>query len=162
MKKGLYLLSIGQLLLLFCVMRSASTAFAASIQANAPRAHLASATLAQPGWHRPWGRRENNQYIGVIANNTNNKYYVGYNQGNSGNSGVNHRYNEDHSTNAGNQIIHRGTLRHSRNNQLFQEIVANAENYFYAGQWQGNSGNSGVNSGFNRDTSANLGNQDQG
>lgn len=167
MRKGRYLIPTGQLLLLFCMMRSAPPAFASPVQATASYADLASATLALPSWHRPWrhirvGWQENNQDIQVVANNVDNKYYRGHNQGNSGNSAVNRWYTEDHSSNAGNQIIHRGAIWHSRNNQLFRQMTRNSQNSSYVGYQQGNSGNSGVNRGYNRDTSGNLGNQDIG
>ncbi len=160
----MYLIPVGHLILLFCMISIASPAFASTIQANVSRTDLANATMTLPGWHRPQrhirsGRQENNQYVRANVNNADNKDYWGHDQGNTGNHGHNRGYNEDNSSNASNQIINRGRARYSRNNQHYQIIINNAYNLRYFGYRQGNSGNSGYDEGYNRDNSGNLGNQ---
>lgn len=163
--KRVYLIISGLLITISFLMYGASTAFASTARSTIPRIGLVHTVAAAPILHRPWrripyGRQINNQFFRACVNNTNNKYYRGRDQGNSGNNGVNHGYNEDNSSNATNQVINRGPIVGQRiNNQSFQICSNNAENFYYAGVRQGNSGNSGYNAGYNRDNSVNTGNQ---
>lgn len=165
MRKGICLIFVSQLIMLLFTMNTTSPVFAASERAAIARINQTNAAPVLFKRYRPWRRRhfgmqENNQYFRGTVNNTNNKMYRGHDQGNSGNHGHNRGYNEDNSSNAGNQIINRRYLRgYQRNNQHHRLISNNSGNLHYFGYEQGNSGNSGGNSGFNRDDSSNLGNQ---
>lgn len=165
MRKGICFILVSLSVLLLCMMSITSPAFASTRQATTPRTKLARTSATSAGQRRPVGRlsserQVNNQHVHAVARNSGNKYYRGYGQGNSGNRSYNHGYNEDDSDNGGNQVVnHRGITRYSRNNQYFQIKATNSFNYHYAGYLQGNSGNGGENSGYNRDNSENFGNQ---
>lgn len=164
-QKRVYLIISGLLITISFLMHGASTAFASTARSTVPRIGLVHTIPAAPVWHRPWrripyGRQVNNQVFQACVKDTNNKYYRGHNQGNSGNNGVNHGYVEDNSSNTTNQIVNRRpVVGHRINNQLFQICANNSQNFYYAGVRQGNSGNSGYNDGYAQDDSVNDGNQ---
>lgn len=110
----------------------------------------------------PLDHRENNQVNNQLFqggfNNESNSFYLGNNQGNSGNQGYNRGFNQDNSGNSGNQVVnHQKVIEYQVNNQLFEG--QNQNNSFYLGSNQGNSGEGGINEGFSQDNSGNQGNQ---
>jgi len=173
MQKNMRLIFPSQLLtvLLMSGMASPTFAFAATTQGTIARTATVHAQMheeesqATPGWLRPKapflrGRQENNQHLQSCRINSDNKTYQGSDQGNSGNSKYNGDFNQDNSTNDGNEIINQhGNRGHRQNNQSLRSCSIGSDNLFYRGHNQGNSGNDGYNRGFNQDNSANNGNQ---
>ncbi|MEO7020323.1 MAG: hypothetical protein ABI234_09260 [Ktedonobacteraceae bacterium] len=86
---------------------------------------------------------------------------VGSNQGNSGNQGENHGFNQDSSSNRGNAISsQRKAIGLQANNQILQGDNSGGDSSTSTiGFDQGNTGNQGYNTGLNQDNSANSGNQ---
>lgn len=105
--------------------------------------------------------QHNNQLFHGVTHSGNSAVFVGHEQGNTGNLGVNRGDNMDSSTNGGNQISERHTpVKVQMNNQfLRQGENAGAANITFTGSDQGNSGNSGINTGNNQDNAGNFGNQ---
>ena len=168
MRKGLCFVLVSLFVLPLWMMSATLPAFASTRRATVPQAKLARTIALSPGQRRPQkylpsyggGWQVNNQHAGAVAHNSGNRYYRGHDQGNSGNHGYNRGYNEDDSSNAANQVVNRsGIMRYSRNNQYFHIRADNSLNFHYIGYQQGNSGNNGYNSGYNRDNSQNFGNQ---
>jgi hypothetical protein len=130
---------------------------------NVTIARIDTRNRALPGWRFPCndgGCQRNNQHFRDHSIDTGNKSYVGRNQGNDGNQGVNRGVNIDNSTNEGNRVSNRHcTKRCQENNQYYQARKIHSSNLYYRGVYQGNDGNSGFNSGFNEDNSTNEGNQ---
>ena len=166
MKKRVCSVLLSQLLTLLLALGNASPALAATKQEAHPRATASQNALsyARSRWHRPGhlflGTHIDNQHDQDTLINSGNKTYRGSRQGNSGNSRYNGGFNQDNSSNLGNQIIHRRGLRERRrNNQFLRSSSFNSSNLYYQGHDQGNSGNSGYNHGYNQDDSSNGGNQ---
>lgn len=178
MRKSLYCVLVGQLITLLFAMNTLSPAFASTERAIIRRPPLTRGApslvhrkrsplrryphrgLVSNRSFRYATRQVNNQFFRATVKNTNNKTYRGHDQGNSGNHGYNRGYNEDNSSNSANQIINRrSAIQYRRNNQYYQIHSENSGNLRYYGYRQANSGNSGYNSGFNRDNSSNFGNQ---
>lgn len=166
MKKRVCSVLLSLLLTLLLALGIASPALAATRQEANLYATTSQLVLShsKPRWYRSrsplWRTQINNQHEQDCLINSGNKTYRGSSQGNSGNSHDNGGFNQDNSSNLGNQIIHRRDLReHRRNNQFLRSCSFNSSNLYYQGHNQGNSGNSGYNHGYNQDDSGNNGNQ---
>ncbi len=110
----------------------------------------------------PLKSQENNQNYHGASNFHDSASVVGHHQGNTGNPGVNHGFNQDNSVNSGNQVsTQRKIIGVQSNNQfLHRKNGTGAGNTAtFIGAFQGNSGNSGFNLGNNQDNSVNSGNQ---
>ncbi len=166
MKKRVCFILLSQSLILLLALNIASPARAATNQTMSMHATARQDTSShtRPRWYGPgysFGAPHiDNQHGQDTLINSGNKTYRGSSQGNSGNSHYNGGFNEDNSSNLGNQIIHRPGLRERRrNNQFLRSYSLNSSNLYYWGHNQGNSGNSGHNRGYNQDDSGNGGNQ---
>ncbi|EFH90809.1 hypothetical protein [Ktedonobacter racemifer] len=152
-----------------------STAFAASRQATVAKSpkgapsSLAKTRNAIKGAHGyPFSKfpnrlnyQVNNQYKEGNSNNSNNSYYWGVDQGNSGNRGYNAGNNQDNASNSGDQVNNQKSIIGT---QINRQVIrrgngSNNNNSYYWGVDQGNSGNQGYNVGNNQDNASNSGNQ---
>lgn len=114
-----------------------------------------------PARHGYYGAPQvNNQYFRGNGNTGNHVSAVGNNLNNTGNPGWNRRYIQDNTLNAGNQLAN----THSRsgyqiNNQHYVGNGNVGNTFFFKGNNQGNSANTGVNDGVVQDNNSNGGNQ---
>ncbi|EFH88464.1 hypothetical protein [Ktedonobacter racemifer] len=152
-----------------------STAFAASRQATvttslkgAPSSLAKTRNAIKGGYGYPLSKfpirlnsQVNNQYKEGNGNNSNNSYYWGIDQGNSGNLGYNAGNNQDNASNSGDQVNNQKSIIGT---QINRQVIrrgsgSNNNNSYYWGVDQGNSGNQGYNVGNNQDNASNSGNQ---
>ncbi len=106
------------------------------------------------------GDQQNSQFL-AGSNGGLNSTFVGAHQGNSGNQGLNRGLNQDNGGNSGNQISGQRKIIEFQNND--QQVQGGSDNSSssstYSGIDQGNSGNQGINRGFNQDNAGNSGNE---
>jgi hypothetical protein len=162
------LLCFGVTVLLTCLFHPGSTAHAvqknvSSSQQSAQRAGLLPITL--PGPLPPIGGAQvNNQASSGSINNGNVTSFLGANEGNSGNQGLNRGFTQDNTVNLGNEVSgQRRVIGTQVNNQYQRQTGGGASGSnnttSFAGIDQGNSGNEGINLGHNQDNAGNSGNQ---
>ena len=111
----------------------------------------------EPGWGA--ARDVNQNYCGRAFNGLR-TVFRGRDQANFGNSGINDGFNQDNNGNAGNQFVHvRETDAPLRINQFSCGSTNNDNTTLTVGVNQANTGNQGLNRGFNQDNGVNNGNQ---
>jgi hypothetical protein len=104
--------------------------------------------------------QENNQVFRGVSNNSGNATFVGTDQGNSGNLGLNNGLDQVNTANAGNQVVSQHkNIEVQNNDQSLRRTNNGGGNTTLIGTNQGNSGNQGTNNGFNQDNAGNQGNQ---
>jgi hypothetical protein len=105
--------------------------------------------------------RQNNQSFVGTSNSGNEVNFWGNNQGNSGNQGYNRGFSQDNGSNSGNMVSsQRKNIQYQENNQYNAGGGSNGNNITtMIGKNQGNSGNQGINQGYNQDNASNSGNQ---
>lgn len=104
------------------------------------------------------GNQQNNQFL-AGSNGGTTATFVGAHQGNSGNQGLNRGLNQDNGGNRGNQVSGQRKIIELQNNNQQIQGGSGDSNTTYSGIDQGNSGNQGINHGFNQDNSGNSGNE---
>lgn len=112
----------------------------------------------------PTNNQQNNQSFHGASFFDNHVVSVGSRQANTGNVGINRGFNQDSSSNGGNQVVSQHKhIKTQINNQFFHQAEnpssGSGNSTTMIGALQGNSGNSGVNFGNNQDNSGNSGNQ---
>jgi hypothetical protein len=110
------------------------------------------------------GAQVNNQASSGSLNNGNVTTFIGANEGNSGNSGLNRGFSQDNTANLGNEVSGQRRVIGTQINNQYQRQAGGGESgsnntTSYAGINQGNSGNEGINLGHNQDNAGNSGNQ---
>lgn len=156
LKRRLFLIVLGGLIASLVLLYMMSSAFASTLTSNSVE------TRDLQGPPPSINHQQNSQFFHGVTNADNHAIFLGRNQGNSGNQGLNRGDSQDTSLNGANSISSQHKpIGIQQNDQLIQGNggSGSGNSATFVGSNQGNSGNEGWNSGNNQDNANNAGNQ---
>jgi hypothetical protein len=160
MKKYLYLVLFSMLIALFSLITGISPALAASKQAAGAQRKFAVSMRTAPIHFQPGSWQEHSQLFHGTTYTHIHLTFQGHNQNNTGNQGYNRGYNQNFGNNGGNMVTNHGRAsQYQRTRQSFYGTSYSESGLKAIGYNQNNTGNQGVNDGYNEDHGGNAGNQ---
>jgi hypothetical protein len=160
MKKCVLLASLSIVIALACLASGAPPAFASTRQVTVAQSKFVGIIRAEKHGFHPRSWQEHTQYFHGDTYSHIHLRFRGHTQNNTGNQGHNRGYNQNFGANGGNLLInHSRTRRTQRTNQYFVGSSYGRSSLDFSGYNQNNSGNQGLNDGYNEDHGNNAGNQ---
>ena len=163
MRRSIYLMMLSACVALCSLALGLSPAFASTRQATVARSHFTARVSTGRAHFRPTGwqsLQEHNQFFRGTTYSHIHLTFQGHDQNNSGNQGYNRGFNQNFGNNGGNLIANHGRAsRYQRTNQIFYGTSYSNGGLDAIGYSQNNTGNQGLNDGYNEDHGGNAGNQ---